>query len=60
MLLELGSGRLDERSVMDAGRTHSLAGAAVETLIHLLVELRIQQIQAFVRDRPHHPEAAPW
>jgi hypothetical protein len=56
MLLKLGAGSFDERAVVDAGRANGLAGAAVEALVHLLVEDGIEEIEAAVRDGAHHPK----
>jgi hypothetical protein len=58
MLLELCTRCLDERTVMHSRRAHRLTGAAIETLVHLLVEFRIQQIEATVSDCLHHPQSS--
>ena len=59
VLLELGARCFDQRSVVHAGRTDRLAGAAIEALVHLLVEERIEEIESVVGDRAHQPEACP-
>jgi hypothetical protein len=58
MLLELRSGRLDERPVMDTGRTHGFARPAIQALVHLLIELGIEQVEPAVRYGFHEPESA--
>jgi hypothetical protein len=55
VLLELGARRFDQRPVVDAGRTDRLAGAAVEALVHLLVEKGIKEIKAVIGDGAHQP-----
>jgi hypothetical protein len=55
VLLELRPGRFDQRSVVHTRRADRLAGAAVEALVHLLVEERIEEIESVLGDRTHEP-----
>jgi hypothetical protein len=41
---------------MHAGGADRLASTAIETLVHLLIEQRIEQVEAIVGDRAHQPE----
>jgi hypothetical protein len=57
MLFELCAGSLDEWSVLHARRADRFARSAIEALVHLLVEFRIEEIQPTVGYRLHQPEA---
>jgi hypothetical protein len=48
--LELSSRRFDQWAVVHTGRTDRLAGAAIEALVHLLVEERVKKIESLVGD----------
>jgi len=59
VLFQLSARGFDQRPVVHTGRTDRLAGAAIEALVHLLIEEWVQEIESLVGDPAHQPEASP-
>src|SRR5690606_25717231 len=58
VLFQLRPRCLDQRSILHPGRTNGLTRPTVQTLVHLLIERFIEQIEASFTDGTHHPKAA--